>query len=260
MGVRLKVQAPEPPKPSRWWQGVQQEYSLDVQRDRKGEHFLLTVPEAQEPVLEAQVLQTRPKERHLLLMVRRPEAIDRFLCGHDEREWFVAAVPGAVSSVGDAMESLKPWPVLRAQERVGLKARERNRRKNRAFRRQGEWFFLPARSLKLDEKLVLQWEPIARSGGKPHMVQWLYRTGGEMIYVSSNRPSGISPTAYQKLIKQRPSAKNWNWSIRRINPGVYARGEIRHSDHRTLVLHEWHEVLMNTENQSHTMRNVAFID
>ena len=41
---------------------------------------------------------------------------------------------------------------------------------------------------------------------------------------------------------------------------VFAKGEVRHSDHNTIVLHEWHEVLMNRENQSRTMRNVAFID
>jgi len=259
MGVRLKVTAPEIDS-RRWW-SQQTEYSLDVQRDRKGEHFVLTIPEEREAELKIGLLQNRPKERHLLLMVRdQEETIDRFLCGHDEREWFVAAVPGAVSTVNDAMESLKPSPVLRAQERARLNGKERKRRKNAAFRRQGEWFFVPVDDPVVDESRLLRWEPIARSGGKPHMVEELIRTGGELIYLCRNRPNGLREKEYRKLLQGRPSAKNWNWQAQRVNPGVFARGDIRHPDHRTITLHDWHRVLMNTENESRTMSKVAFID
>ena len=44
------------------------------------------------------------------------------------------------------------------------------------------------------------------------------------------------------------------------NAEVYVRGRIRHADHRTITLHGWHRVLMNTENQARAMRNVAFLD
>ena len=43
-------------------------------------------------------------------------------------------------------------------------------------------------------------------------------------------------------------------------PGVYARGTVRHSDHETITLPVWHRVIMNTETQSRTMANVAFLD
>ncbi len=260
MGTRIKIVAPEVPR--RRWQRPRDEYSLDVQRDRRGEHYVLTVPDGQRDALEAQVLQVVPAERHLLLMVRKEEGgpIDRFLCGHDEREWFVAAVPDAVSTVEAAMESLKPGAVKHAQVREGLNARERKRRKNRAYRRQGEWFFLPQDTMEFPNSIVLNWEPIARSGGKPHMVQYLIRTGGEAVYVCRQRPNGLSNGDYSKLLRTWPEAKHWNWQLRRINPGVYARGEVRHPDHKTIVLHDWHLVLMNTENQSRTMSNVAFLD
>jgi site-specific recombinase XerD len=39
------------------------------------------------------------------------------LCGHDEREWFVAAVPGGASSVRQAMEALQPQEVQAALTR-----------------------------------------------------------------------------------------------------------------------------------------------
>jgi hypothetical protein len=44
------------------------------------------------------------------------------------------------------------------------------------------------------------------------------------------------------------------------DPLVYARGTVRHSDHATITLPDWHRVVMNTETQSRSMRNMAFLD
>ena len=44
------------------------------------------------------------------------------------------------------------------------------------------------------------------------------------------------------------------------NTLVFVRGKVRHPDHKTIVLHGWHQVLMNTETQAVAMRHVAFID
>jgi len=52
----------------------------------------------------------------------------------------------------------------------------------------------------------------------------------------------------------------WGWRVMRRNPGVYARGTVRHSDRDTITLSFWHRVVMNTETQSRTMANVAFLD
>ncbi len=81
----------------------------------------------------------------------------KFLCGHDERHWFVAGIPepAPVGTVRQAKEALKPAEVLSAQSRKGLRAKARNRRKNAVFVRQGEWFFLPDGDMAVDEKLVL---------------------------------------------------------------------------------------------------------
>jgi hypothetical protein len=65
---------------------------------------------------------------------------------------------------------------------------------------------------------------------------------------------------YGRILSRNPKAKKWGWRTMRRNPGVYVRGRIRHADHRTITLHGWHSVLMNTETQSRAMRNVAFID
>ena len=52
----------------------------------------------------------------------------------------------------------------------------------------------------------------------------------------------------------------WGWQRRVRNAGVFARGTVRHRDHATITLHEWHQVWMNTENTTRQMANVAFLD
>jgi hypothetical protein len=209
------------------------------------------------------VLDVRPADRHLLLMVRERGEKPKFLCGHDERHWFVAALPesASVGTVRAAKEALKPAEVRTAQARKGLGAEAGNRRRNAAFRRQGEWFFIPAPDLKVDEALVLRDEPLTRgNGGKPHRCEFCYREGGETVYVCARHPNGVSAARFQRILADNPKAKGWGWQPMRRNPGVYVRGRIRHADHKTIVLHGWHRVLMNTEHQARAMRNVAFLD
>ena len=168
--------------------------------------------------------------------------------------------PGGASSIAQAMQALKPAIVRDAEARNGLTERQRNRRKNRAFRRQGEWFFVPVRSLAVDHKLILRNEPIRRGAGKPHWVEELYRTGGTRVYVSHTHPAGLTEKDYQALLRRKPDASSWSWRVMQRDPLVYARGTIRHSDHATITLPDWHRVIMNTESQSRSMRNVAFLD
>lgn len=235
--------------------------ALDIQSDRRGEYFeVIEQPDAQ---AEVEVLDVQPADRHLLLMVRERGEKHKFLCGHDERHWFVAAVPESapVGTVRAAKEALKPAEVQAAQARAGLRSSARNRRKNAAYRRQGEWFFIPAPDLKLDEKLVLRNEPITRgNGGKPHWCDFCFRTGGETVYVCRHYPNGIDGKQYSRILEDQPEAKGWGWRVMTRNALVYVRGRVRHADHKTIMLQGWHQVLMNTETQSKAMRNVAFLD
>jgi len=241
----------------------QPDYAVDLRRDRHGQFFELGVPDVLRDSLDVTVMQAELKQRHLLLLVRKTgdcPQLDRFLCGHDEREWFVAAVPGGASSVRQAMEALQPKAVRDALAKNQVSSRKRFARKNRAFRRQGEWFFVPERSFTVDEKLILRNEPLRRGGSKPHMVDQLYRTGGETVYVCKRFPNGFTPSEYRAMLLNNPSASRWGWREMRRNPGVYVRGSVRHSDHETITLSFWHRVLMNRETQSRTMSRVAFLD
>lgn len=264
MGARLKVREIA----SRWRQGDRswiepKDFAVDIQRDGQGEFFKLRVPTHLSESLDVAVMQAEPKQRHLLLAVRTEGTdakLDRFLCGHDEREWFVAAVPGGASSVRQAMDALQPQDVRAALTRKHVSSRKRYARKNRAFRRQGEWFFVPEPSFVVDEKLILRNQPLRRGAGKPHMVEELHRSGGETVHVCRRHPNGVMPDEYRSILHRNPDAARWGWQVMRRNPGVYARGTVRHSDHATITLPFWHRVIMNTETQSRTMANVAFLD
>ena len=236
MGARVKVEDPlRSPFLRRIPKGSA--LSLNVRRDKKGEYFLLSKADETELV----VLDVQPADRHLLLLTREGKKKARFLAGHDERHWFVAAIPEKtpVSTVRAAKAALQPAP---AKEASGVV-------------RQGEWFFIPRLKEKIDEKLVLHDEPLTRGrGSKPHRCQYLVRTGGETVYVKGAQI--LPEAAYAKL---EAKAKH-GWQVMRRNPKVFVRGRIRHSDHKTVTLKGWNEVIMNTENQSIAMQHVAFLD
>lgn len=253
MGARFQVVHQETSRPGA-------DYALDIRADRRGQYFELRVPTRVEPSLDVAVLQVQPQERHLVLLVKKSQLKDRFLCGHDEREWFVAAVPGNATTVKQAREALKPQFIRLEETRRGLRARERARRRNAVAIRQGEWFFVPRPKMVVNASLIFRNEAIRRGAGKPHLVAEVYRVGGEMVLVCPHYPNGLTEADYNALLARRPSAKGWGWTRMRRNAGVYARGTVRHPDHATITLHGWHEVLMNTETQSRTMANVAFLD
>jgi hypothetical protein len=58
----------------------------------RGEFFDVRFTGGGRPV-ELEVVDVDRNDRHLLLLVRDGEEKSKFLCGHDERHWFVAAVP-----------------------------------------------------------------------------------------------------------------------------------------------------------------------
>jgi hypothetical protein len=54
------------------------------------------------------------------------------------------------------------------------------------------------------------------------------------------------------------SSGKWREMVR--DPELYAKGSVLHPDHNTIVLPDWHQVLMNTEQRARAMRHVAFLD
>ena len=257
MGARVKVAVRPATNP----------VTVNIGRDRKGEFFDLAVAGG----VDAAVLDVRKPERHLLLCARRTDELglplagtsQRFLCGHDERAWFVAAVPErrAASNVREAMEALKPIEAVRSQAQRGVRFEKRNRRRNAGFVRQGEWFFVPAENVSTwPWDALLRNEPLRRGNGKPHFAEFAFRAGGELVYVRRGDASRVLTAAQYQRRLSNGHVRAADWLPMRRNAAMYVRGRISHPDHATIVLRDWHLVAMNNEHQSVAMRSVAFLD
>jgi hypothetical protein len=233
--------------------------SIDVRNIRGQELFEIAIRDRDRDNIELSVLEVKPAERHLVLLSRGIAGDiagdkEHFLCGHDERHLFVAAV-GGVSTVAEAKASLKPLELRRRE--VGVNAEKANRRKTENFVRQGEWFFVPSQ-IRVDARWIRTNEPLVRGrGSKPHIAQFAFRDGGQPVKVCPQYPNGLTLEQFARLIKERPRTKSYPWVDMRRNAAVYVKGTIRHPDHATIVLDTWHRVLMNTERQTQT---VAFLD
>jgi hypothetical protein len=246
IGARVEVE-------DRPWLGMP---TIDVRRNQHGEYFDLRFSGGDE--VELDVVDASAARRHLLLLVRDGAEKSKFLFGHDERHWFVAAIPEAargVSGVAQAIEALQPEDVREAVDQA--KPKDPHRRKNKAFVRQGEWFFVPEPSLEAADSLVLHNEPLARSGSTAHVMEYAFRQGGETVYVNRAHPNGLSEAEYRAL-PEKTKRGSWQKMVR--DAAVYAKGAIRHPDHATIVLTGWHRVLMNTEQQARAMEHVVFLD
>lgn len=239
------------------------DYLLDITRLAGDEQFSLTLRPGINQELEFLAVDVRPEQRHLLLLIKPTVSgrdKEKFLCGHDERHWFVAPIPRRqhITNISQAMEILKPAEAIRSQWRQQVRDKNWNKRHNAGFLRQGEWFFIPLPNFTPPNNLyIMTNEPIQRTGGKAHYVQHLYRTGGSKVYVSRKYPQGIGETQYQRLIAKDPAVEKIRWTIMQRDPQVYAKGKVTHPDHATINLPFWHQVFMSGENRS---ANIVFLD
>ena len=229
--------------------------SLNVRRDRRGEYFELGLSAS----ASLSVLNTDRRGRHLLFLVSVDGQKSRFLCGHDERHWFVAAIPEderGVVNVAAARWALMPPTVRGATSK--LRNRQRHRRRNAAYVRQGEWFFVPAPNLAPAEWNVLSHEPLSRGRGKSHIMEFAYREGGTVVFWSTKYPNDLTAPEYDALPPEIRDRSDWRQMVR--DAEVYAMGRISHPDHATVVLKGWHHVFVNTESEAHAMRHLRFLD
>ena len=233
---------------------------IDIGTDERGEFFDIRLARGER--VEYEVVDLRPEMRHLLLLGRRDGAKEKYLCGHDERHWFVCAVPGAsVSGVLTAMDSLQPPRVRLAVRKNLRRQKDRLARRNEAFVRQGEWFFIPEPRLDVPEWLVRRNEPLSRgAGSKPHTCQFAFRKGGQSVWVCSRMPQGLTDMQYKRFLASNPKAARWGWQQLKRDPEVYVKGRVWHSDHKTVVLDGWHRVVMNTEREAPFAPRVVFLD
>jgi hypothetical protein len=233
MGARVRVQE----------RGVAHgtKIRVDIGRDRSGEFFDIRCEEGVVP----EVLDVQPPSRHMVSMIRDGDARNKFLLGRDERHWFAAAVPGeSVHDVRTAIASLRPTEI-----------------EGRQAIRQGEWFFVPERGVNEKGAVIHRNEPLSRGGGsKPHICEEPMRRGGVTVMVCREYPAGVHPATYEKLISTDPKASSMSWRRMTRDAEVYARGQVRHRDHKTIHLDGWHRVHMNRERFARHAPQIAFLD
>ena len=236
-------------------------FMVDVRRVGGEEKFILNLSKD----AQVEVLEVDPPDRHLLIMIKDMSSGEpvkhRFILGHDEKHLFAAPIPGtSITNIRQAKEALKPAQVKAVQG--GVRGKKLNAHRNQAFVRQGEWFFIPQPGFNPPKDLILKNEPISRGqrGSKPHMVEKVYRSGGQDVMVAPGYDAGITVKEYRALLANNPSLSKLHWQPRRRNAVVYAMGKVRHPDHSTVLLPIWHMVVMNTEHLSTAGSHLAFID
>jgi hypothetical protein len=218
--------------------------------------------------VDLQVVDIDKEDRHLLLLVRLEdirgrETKQRYLAGHDERDWFTCAIPTVVKTVFEAKEQLKPKELRDLESGGNVKTKNKQKRHRKVkgvgkVHRQGEFMFIPQPDWKPSKgTFILKNEPM-RQNGRPHVAAEVIRFGGRNIYTRGRTVLEIDQ--FKELQKKDPKEAS-RYRIEVANPTVYARGTIRHPDHKTLDLGElWHKVLVNTEQEATFIRNVLFID
>lgn len=251
IGAHIRAIRPLVPQRRRYgWPSSHPSRQINV----RNETFELILPVETRAI----VLDCRKAERHLVLSIQaQGSAPERFLCGFDERHWFVAAVTG--QTVASAKRSLMPEPVRVAAFRAGLRHSDFHRRRTTAFVRQGEWFFVPDESVS-QPLLVHRSEPLIRpGGGKAHIVDELARGKGEMVWHHRRHASsGISETRYHNLLDHIRAETGWRFMMRiGADVPVHARGAVHHPDHATIHLPTWHRVYINSEKRPDSL---GFLD
>jgi len=276
IGARVKFRKPQ--QRTRSWRDrlrTDNDFNVDVRRDKKGEYFDILHRDG----VEFSVINIDRDIKHLLLMVKNGNEKTKILCGHDEREWFTSQVEVRARDIRTAMEALKPDAVVEAQKRAGVKFKDRNKRHNDGFIRQGEWFFVK-HDINVDDDLILKNEPLiltgVRAGNKPHIAQFAFRTGGEQVYIPNvglwtlsefgrrgsmwrNRlERGLTESEKADFIRTfGDKAANVKFRPMMRNPDLYVSGTVRHPDHYTITLNGWYRVYVNGEIRG---ENVVFLD
>jgi len=136
-----------------------------------------------------------------------------FLVGRDERQLFMCRLPRACTTVAEAHDALRV-PQANLEARSVLE---------RAIR-QGEWFFVPADV----EEVARVEDELARGASQLHrgvaISRFIARVG--------------KPHVVDQLVDTRDAEGQQQ---------LFARGRVRHVDHKTVRLRGWYRVFRNLE-------------
>jgi hypothetical protein len=153
------------------------------------------------------------QDGHAWLRRSTDERKRHFLVGRDERQLFMCRLPRAATTVAQAHAALRV-PEVRPQARGVLE---------RSIR-QGEWFFVPAET---DDAARLEALISSRK-------LWVYRR----VSIGRFIARAGKPHVADELVATRDDKGGLE---------VFARGRVRHVDHKTVRLFRWYRVYRNRE-------------
>jgi len=175
---------------------------------------------------------------HYIVRGRTPGQRRWFLMGVDERQLFIASLPGHAATVFDAHKILKRGDVILAEG------------KQKGVVRQGEWFFLqttPAEREKLDAM------------GKKGLVTRKADIETLKKTKTTKRVNGGNPHVADEVVRAVGEALEHGFGVR--DTERYVRGSVRHVDHKTIHFYHWRRVIRNTEPQgAGRMAGVGWVD
>ncbi len=190
-----------------------------------------------------------PKDHALLLKVNWTKERGRyihedFLCGRDDHGWYVTALKGHTAhSVEEAFESLRPAEIRSALRTENVPRSKWNKHRNKAFLRQGEWFFIPMPPDFKPKGVVRKKEHLGVRG-KPHIADFVCSEG--VVRYRHNRFLNLfTREEVAKLEKEGETGFRPVFIVQE----TFAKGRVVHPDHRTVILDGWHRVVPNTENR-----------
>jgi len=201
---------------------------------------------------EIKLLNVDTSQHGVLLQIQQENVKVNFLCGLDEFDkTFIARVPNqGITTVANAKDALKPPEVLDAERstpRMGKK-KNKHKRRNSAWLRQGEWFFIPMPKYEPGDSAILRKNaPLMVAGNRAHKAELVADTAGESRYISiMDARRSLSKKGYERLMKEN-SKEQYKWEMRSESSSIYVKGRITAPDHKTLVLNIWHRAVPNRE-------------
>ena len=140
----------------------------------------------------------------------------------------------ASSASSSAKDALQPEAARDAVARV--RPRDRFRRRNAAYVRQGEWFFCPGGRC-VDEADMPSGRTASRGRGEDDLLEFAYRAEARRSLSTREHRAGISASRVRVALAPRSSGVAANRQMVR-DPELYAKGFVRpQPDHNTIVLH-----------------------
>jgi hypothetical protein len=217
-------------------------FDINVKKDDKEEYYAIRMHD----IVKLNIVNVDKLRKHLVLHVKgENKAKESFLCGYDEKGWFV--VNTNAPTVKAAFESLKPKEVIQSLTDNKVSKNKRNKRKNQGFKRQGEWFFVPEPNLiLLNSGAILKNEPLGTDIRRAHICQFAVRRNAITVYVNSDYPNGLTEEEHKDLINKNPN-KNYRFDVRNITNEFYVSGTVKHPDHKKIKLNGWYRVYHNIQ-------------